>query len=144
MDPQNREPLTEELKDKKEENTGKTDQTEPKMVPVYSEKAETRLPEADPDELKALALSYARYLAEQGLKITDRNFRCRTGEIDLVARDGEYVVFVEVKYRKDCKEGHPLEAVTAAKQRRIRQAALYFLMERNLSPDLITCPSQLR
>ncbi len=74
MDPQKREPLTEELKDKKEENTGKTDQTEPRKVPVYSEKAETKLPEADPDELKALALSYARYLAEHDLKPGEPTF----------------------------------------------------------------------
>ena len=74
MDPQNREPLTEELRDKKEENIRKTERKEPEMVPVYAEKAETKLPEADPDELKALALSYARYLAEHNLTPGDPTF----------------------------------------------------------------------
>ena len=76
------------------------------------------------------------HLKKAGYEIIACNFRCRLGEIDIIAKDGEYLVFVEVKYRRDSTEGHPLEAVTAAKQRKIRQAALCFLMERNLSPDL--------
>ncbi len=76
------------------------------------------------------------FLEEKGYVVLEYNYHTRSAEIDLICKDGSTYVFVEVKYRKDCKEGHPLEAVTAAKQRRIRQAALYFLMERNLSPDL--------
>ena len=57
------------------------------------------------------------YLEKQGYKILEYNYRCRAGEIDIVARDGEYLVFCEVKYRKDNKKGTPLEAVTLQKQR---------------------------
>ena len=66
MDPQNREPLTEDIR---EENTDNMKDAAEKAqpVPVYAERAETVLPEADGDELKALALSYARYLAEHDL-----------------------------------------------------------------------------
>lgn len=48
-----------------------------------------------------------------------RNYRCRSGEIDLIARDGECLVFVEVRYRTDTGKGHPLETVDPRKQRRI-------------------------
>ena len=77
----------------------------------------------------------ARYLAEQGLNITDRNFRCRTGEIDLVARDGEYVVFVEVKYRKNASAGYPEEAVNYSKARTISRTADHYRLFKKLSPD---------
>ena len=50
------------------------------------------------------------YLESQGMKILERNFRCRTGEIDLIARDGTCLVFVEVKYRTTDRYGSPLEA----------------------------------
>ena len=76
------------------------------------------------------------FLEEKGLVVLEYNYRTRMAEIDLICKDGNTYVFVEVKYRRDDTEGHPLEAVTPAKQRKIRQAALYFLMERNLSPDM--------
>ena len=53
----------------------------------------------------------AAYLIEQGYKIVARNFSGRRGEIDIIARDGEYLVFVEVKYRRDERQGSPAEAV---------------------------------
>ncbi len=77
-----------------------------------------------------------RFLEEKGYVVLEYNYRAKMAEVDLVCKDGSTYVFVEVKYRRDSTEGHPLEAVTAAKQRKIRQAALCFLMERNLSPDL--------
>ena len=55
------------------------------------------------------------------------NYRCRFGEIDLIARDGEYLVFVEVKYRKDNSSGYSLAAVNPAKQKTICKVARYFL-----------------
>ena len=58
-------------------------------------------------------------LKKQGYKILERNFYCRQGEIDLIARDGEVLVFVEVKYRKSLNQGDPMEAVNDRKQRRI-------------------------
>ena len=65
----------------------------------------------------------ARYLEQKGMDILELNYRCRTGEIDIIARDGEYLVFVEVKYRSGASFGDPSEAVTAKKQERIRKTA---------------------
>ena len=72
----------------------------------------------------------AVFLEQKGYEILEMNFRCRRGEIDLVARDGEYLVFVEGKYRADLRCGRPAEAVTPAKIQRIRTAALYYLTVR--------------
>lgn len=66
----------------------------------------------------------ARYLRRQGFKILCRGYRTDQGEVDLVALQGEVVVFVEVKARR---RGEPAEAVTPAKQRRLTLAALHFL-----------------
>src|SRR6185437_3918670 len=68
----------------------------------------------------------ARYLRSKGLRIITRGYRTRLGEIDLIARDGDTLVFVEVKSRR---RGVPAEAVTLAKQRRLTLAALQFLAE---------------
>ncbi len=71
----------------------------------------------------------AAYLRRQGLRIVARNYRTPLGEIDLIARDGDTVVFVEVKTRR---QGEPAEAVTPEKQRRLTLAALHFLKARGL------------
>ncbi len=71
----------------------------------------------------------AAYLAEQGLTILEHNFRAPGGEIDLIALDGNTLVFVEVKYRKDGRMGLPEEAVTVRKQRTIRRTAAAYLSE---------------
>lgn len=68
------------------------------------------------------------YLAERGYEILKYNFRCRMGEIDIVARDGEYLVFCEVKYRARPGKGHPSEAVDRRKQQVISKCAAYYLM----------------
>ena len=65
----------------------------------------------------------ARHLVEQGMVLLDRNWRCEAGEIDLVLRDGEVLVVCEVKTRSSLAYGHPAEAVTPAKQQRIRRLA---------------------
>ncbi len=65
----------------------------------------------------------ARYLELAGLSIVDRNWRCPQGEIDLVARDGPELVFVEVKTRSSVAFGHPLEAITSSKLARLRRLA---------------------
>lgn len=80
----------------------------------------------------------ADYLAGQGLKILERNYRCRQGEIDLVAGDGSYLVFVEVKYRRDESKGDPAEAVGFRKQQRIRAAARYYLYQNRYGEET-TC-----
>lgn len=69
----------------------------------------------------------ADYLKQQGLVILRHNYRCRSGEIDLIARDGECLVFVEVKYRNNDSSGHALDAVNPAKQKAICKVARYFL-----------------
>lgn len=66
-------------------------------------------------------------LKRKGWRILARNFRCRMGELDVVAAKGDILAFVEVKLRKDDRFGAPRAFVTAGKQRRLRAAALYFL-----------------
>ncbi len=67
------------------------------------------------------------FLERSGLKIIERNFRCKSGEIDIVARDGNTLVFIEVKSRKTLSYGVPQLAVTPFKQRQISKAALTWL-----------------
>lgn len=67
------------------------------------------------------------YLLYHGFKILEMNYRCKQGEIDIIARDAEYYVFIEVKYRNAVNYGMPQEAVGTAKQRRICKAAQYYL-----------------
>lgn len=69
----------------------------------------------------------AVYLEKNGYAILDRNFTCRLGEIDIVAKDGRYLVFVEVKYRRSSSRGTALEAVDIRKQIKIRKVAGYYL-----------------
>lgn len=64
-----------------------------------------------------------RHLVAQGLTVLDRNWRCPQGEIDLVLRDGDETVFVEVKTRTSVTFGHPLEAITVEKLARLRRLA---------------------
>jgi putative endonuclease len=67
------------------------------------------------------------FLTGRGLRVLDRNWRCREGELDIVARDGDALVFCEVKTRRGVGFGHPVEAVTAPKQRRLRALAQRWL-----------------
>lgn len=69
----------------------------------------------------------ARYLRRLGYRIVAHANRLKPGELDLVAVDGETVVFVEVKTRESAETGQPWEAVDAAKQRRLTRAAVTFL-----------------
>ena len=69
----------------------------------------------------------ADFLERQGLKIVERNYRCRFGEIDLVARSGALLVFVEVRARKSEAFGGAAGSITATKRRRIVAAARHFL-----------------
>jgi putative endonuclease len=72
------------------------------------------------------------HLRRQGYEIIERNWRCRLGEIDLVAREGGDWVFVEVRTRQSHSCGTPEESITPAKQRRLLQLACTFLQERGL------------
>ncbi|WP_165068033.1 YraN family protein [Paludisphaera rhizosphaerae] len=71
----------------------------------------------------------AAFLRRRGLRILRRNYRVFCGEIDLIAREGDVLVFVEVKSRR---RGDPAEAVTPEKQRRLTLAALHFLKRHGL------------
>ena len=75
----------------------------------------------------------AEYLRERGYTIVASQYRCRFGEIDLIARDGGMLCFVEVKTRKNGDLGLPREYVTAAKQRKLRTTASHYLSARD--PD---------
>lgn len=65
----------------------------------------------------------AQFLTDAGYTVIDRNWRCARGEIDLVARDGDDTVFVEVKTRSSTAFGHPFEAITPQKLARLRRLA---------------------
>ena len=67
------------------------------------------------------------YLCRQGLKIVERNFRTRVGEVDIIARDKRFLIFVEVKTRRSHFFGTPQEAVGQRKQRQIIRTAQWYL-----------------
>ncbi len=69
----------------------------------------------------------AEWLGQQGLKIVKRNFRCRLGEIDIIAHDGEHLIFVEVRLRKNKRYGGAAATVDYRKQRKLILAAQYYL-----------------
>ena len=75
----------------------------------------------------------ARFLTECGLKILELNYSNRFGEIDIIAKDGEFTVFVEVKYRKTASSGHPEEAVSNIKARTISKVADYYRVCKKLT-----------
>ena len=76
----------------------------------------------------------ARYLDGQGLCVVARNFRTKRGEIDLVARDGATLVFVEVRFRRSASHGGAAESITAAKQARMVAAAQVYLLRQRGDP----------
>jgi putative endonuclease len=73
-----------------------------------------------------------RYLQRKGYKLVERNYRCPLGELDLIVLDRRVIVFVEVKTRTGQGFGSPLEAVEFRKQRKMIQAAQFFLAEKRL------------
>lgn len=81
------------------------------------------------DEGEALALQYLR---SHGVQIVETNYRFERGEIDIIARDGEFLVFCEVKMRKTDEFGDPEYAIPPRKQRQIRRVALGYLFEREI------------
>ena len=75
----------------------------------------------------------AKHLKKSGYKILERNYRSGHQEIDLVCRDGDYIVFVEVKARSSTAFGTPAEHITARKQAYLQKAALAYLAENGLT-----------
>ncbi len=85
-----------------------------------------------PSETGAKAEEVARiYLEKQGLRLVERNYHCRQGEIDLIMQEGETLAFIEVRYRKTTGFGSPAESVTPSKQRRIISTANHYLQSKN-------------
>ena len=80
----------------------------------------------------------AEYLKERGYQILTQNYRCRIGEIDLIARDGRYLVFVEVKYRKNGAAGSALEAIDPKKAAQVRRIAGIYLYQKKY-PENTPC-----
>lgn len=72
----------------------------------------------------------ARYLRRQGFQIIARRYRTPLGEIDLIARDGECIVFIEVKTRRSSEAGQPFESVDRRKQQQLTRLALAYLKQR--------------
>jgi putative endonuclease len=76
-----------------------------------------------------------RYLIEAGYQILAKNWRCAVGELDLITRQGETLVFVEVRTRRGTQLGSPEESITPAKQAKLTELAYTFLAENNLEDD---------
>jgi len=75
------------------------------------------------------------YMKQQGAILLEQNFYFRGGEIDLIIKDGEYICFIEVKYRNSRNYGFPEEAVTPAKQKKIIQGARIYLYRNHYPSD---------
>ena len=115
--------------------------------PAVHRFARSLVPEAPPGDGRGVSTTSdlgvhgeriaAAYLTDAGLRLLDRNWRCREGELDIVARDGDALVFCEVKTRRGVAFGHPVEAVTRTKQRRLRTLAHRWLAAHDEhAPDL--------
>ena len=83
-----------------------------------------------------------KYLIKNGYRIIIRNFRCRQGEIDIIAQDKNEIVFIEVKTRKNTNYGYPIDAVDKRKQKHILNASKYYiyinkLEKKNIRFDVI-------
>ena len=88
---------------------------------------------AEPMNRRKLGSRYeqiaAEWMHQQGFVLLEHSFRCRLGEIDLIALEGNILVFTEVKYRRNAKLGRPEEAVDLRKQKRIMMAAAVYLQK---------------
>ena len=73
-----------------------------------------------------------QYLINNGYKLIIRNFRCRQGEIDIIAKDKDEIVFIEVKTRRNTNYGYPIDAVDKRKQKHILNASQYYVYKNKL------------
>lgn len=73
-----------------------------------------------------------QYIRKKGMKVLERNFRCRLGELDIIARDGRCIVFVEVRTVRSKFFGTPQESVGTKKKQKLRLLAQYYVKFRNL------------
>ena len=77
------------------------------------------------------------FLEQQGLRFIMRNYRCRTGEIDLVMQDGDELVFVEVKYRSRSQHGYAIEFFHASKKRKFESAVMHYMQQKGFNPSVV-------
>ena len=81
---------------------------------------------------------YARtFLEQNGLTFIMQNYRCRTGEIDLIMQDGDELVFVEVKYRSKNQHGSAVEFFHASKKRKFESAVMHYMQEKGFNPSVV-------
>ncbi len=73
-----------------------------------------------------------KYLEDKGYVVIKNNFRCTFGEVDIIAKDKDFIVFIEVKYRTNKKFGMPVEAVNKKKQQKIRAVANYYILKNKI------------
>ncbi|WP_088329997.1 YraN family protein [Lacimicrobium sp. SS2-24] len=78
-----------------------------------------------------------KYLQTQGLQLVIKNYRCRSGEIDLIMQDHHEWVFVEVKYRSRTHFGHPAEYFDTKKRRKFESAMFQYMQQKGLNPALV-------
>ena len=81
----------------------------------------------------AAELAATHLLLDRGYRIVERNFRCKAGELDIIARDGSILVFVEVRSRADATHGQAAEMIGPRKQRQVSRVAAHYLAARQ--PD---------
>lgn len=77
------------------------------------------------------------FLEQQGLTFVMQNYRCRTGEIDLVMQDGDELVFVEVKYRRHSQHGSAIEFFHPSKKRKFESAVMHYMQQKGFNPSIV-------
>lgn len=75
------------------------------------------------------------YLRDNGYLIIDENFTCKIGEIDLIAKDGDYICFIEVKSRYNTNFGSPLDSINYNKRKKIQRIAEYYILLNKLEKN---------
>ncbi|MGH8509159.1 MAG: YraN family protein [Gammaproteobacteria bacterium] len=80
-----------------------------------------------------------RYLGARGLQLLTRNYRCLVGEIDIIMKDNDTLVFIEVRYRASAEYGSPLETINHTKQGRILKTAGHYLLTHRTSTAHVQC-----
>lgn len=78
-----------------------------------------------------------KYLLENNYKILEKNFNCRQGEIDIIAKEDDEIIFIEVKTRTNKRYGNPIDAVTNTKQKHLKKAIEYYLYINKLENSFI-------
>ena len=77
------------------------------------------------------------FLEQQGLVFVQHNYRCRTGEIDLVMQEAQELVFIEVKYRSKKQHGSAIDYFHASKRRKFESAVMHYMQEKSLNPSVV-------